>query len=543
MPPTELLLLLSAAPAVTTVAPPAVTTTDMHDWLPAPPVSSGAATAAFRFAAAVGSGMVLAAAPKQAVVWGFCEAGASVDVVFRGQTIRATVAPDHATGASTTWRALLPATGASFEKHSLEARSGGRTLRLSDVLFGEVWVCSGQSNMQYPLGTPTCWNATNVNCSNPHTKQCSFGCRFSATCWFFGRDLYSVLSPTVPIGLIESDVGGTPDEHWSSPDAIRACDIARPWGMPTTLSRPSTVDSVLWNAMVVGLLRTTISGVAWYQGENNAAEPRRYSCSFPAMIEDWRAKWHALTDNATARHFPFGWAPLQCAGLSAPQPTVQCASPCDQAQLNSDGTGRQDYTNRTFNPPHPPANCGRGCAPACSGEYHEWGDYGNGFTGLRYAQSAALRVRNTFQAVIIDTPVASGSIHSPFKQPELHAVDPIATGAVLRAGAVEISVGGLGRGGLMAEIGARGFEVLGNCSGPTLCWMSSPISAASADAVTLSALPAQPQAVRYLWYIDAVGVHPFRAPIYTKALPLPGAPGIKYGNGELLPLGPFLLPL
>jgi len=202
--------------------------------------------------------------------------------------------------------------------------------------------------------------------------------------------------------------------------------------------------------MVVGLLRTTISGVAWYQGENNAAEPRRYSCSFPAMIEDWRAKWHALTDNATARHFPFGWAPLQCAGLSAPQPTVQCASPCDQAQLNSDGTGRQDYTNRTFNPPHPPANCGRGCAPACSGEclgaaaarrfcrppegpprrmsrdvsgtrrvgrYHEWGDYGNGFTGLRYAQSAALRVRNTFQAVIIDTPVASGSIHSPFKQP------------------------------------------------------------------------------------------------------------------------------
>ena len=63
--------------------------------------------------------------------------------------------------------------------------------------------------------------------------------RFSATCWFFGRDLYSVLSPTVPIGLIESDVGGTPDEHWSSPDAIRACDIARPWGMPTTLSRPS----------------------------------------------------------------------------------------------------------------------------------------------------------------------------------------------------------------------------------------------------------------------------------------------------------------
>ena len=365
------------------------------------------------------------------------------------------------------------------------------------------------------------------------------GGRFSSTCWFYGRDVYSVLSPKVPFGLIETDVGGTPDEHWSSPDALKACMGSKAWDMPE-----GTVDSVLWNAMIVGLLRTTISGVVWYQGENNAGDPRRYNCSFPAMIEDWRAKWHTHTDGATARDLPFGWA-----------------------QLNSCGTGAADYTNRIFNPPHPPADCGDGCAPACSsaclGRLHEWGDYGNGFTGIRFAQAQALlRVRNTFMAVIIDTPVASGSIHSPFKQPvgrrlargglavaygqkQYHAVAPVVEGVALRGGTVEVTVGGLGHSKqLVVNIGARGFEVLGNCSaGPSLCWMSSPIAAASADTVTLTRLPSSPQAVRFLWYIDAVGVHPFQAPIYARAPTLPGAPSCKYDGGDLLPLGPFVLPL
>jgi len=330
-------------------------------------------------------------------------------------------------------------------------------------------------------------------------------------------------------------VGGTPDEHWSSPDALKACMGPKAWNMPE-----DTVDSVLWNAMIVGLLRTTISGVVWYQGENNAADPRRYNCSFPAMIEDWRAKWHVHTDGATVSDLPFGWV-----------------------QLNSCGTGAADYTNRVFNPTHPPADCGDGCAPACSseclGRLHEWGDYSNGFTGIRYAQTLALRVGNTFQAVIIDTPVASGSIHSPYKQPvgrrlargglavaygqkKYHAVAPVVASVTLRGGAVEVAVGGLGRSKLVVSIGARGFEVLGNCSGPLLCWMSSPIAAASADTVTLGGLPSAPQAVRYLWYIDAVGVHPFQAPVYAKAPTLPGVPSSLYDGGDLLPLGPFVLP-
>jgi sialate O-acetylesterase len=125
--------------------------------------------------------MVLAAAPKQSMVWGFCAPGASVDVALDGgASIPATIGPDQATGLLTTWRVKLPAMQASFQNHSITATSGGKTQALSNVLFGEVWICSGQSNMQYPIGSPTCWNASNINCTDNtkghNTAQCGFGC-------------------------------------------------------------------------------------------------------------------------------------------------------------------------------------------------------------------------------------------------------------------------------------------------------------------------------------------------------------------------------
>ena len=86
------------------------------------------------------------------------------------------VQPTQATGKQMTWRALLPATAASFDEHNITAtNSAGVVLTLSGVLFGDVWVCSGQSNMQYPLGSPTCWNASNTNCTVPDA-QCAYGC-------------------------------------------------------------------------------------------------------------------------------------------------------------------------------------------------------------------------------------------------------------------------------------------------------------------------------------------------------------------------------
>lgn len=235
--------------------------------------------------------------------------------------------------------------------------------------------------------------------------------------------------------------------------------------------------------------------------------------------------------------------------------------PIRLGQINSDGNGNDAYHDRVFNPEHPPSNCGHGCAPECNttclGEFHEWGDYNNGFTGIRYTQTNTLSLPNTFHAVIIDTPVASGSIHSPFKptvgrrlsrgglavaygMKEVHAVDPVVTGVTLGTDEVVVTLGGLGSAGLTATVGSQGFEVLGNCSGPTLCWKSSPIAAANVSSVVLTELPVQPRAVRYLWYIAPYGTQPFRAPIYATADPIDAPPT---SDKDLLPLAPFVLPL
>ena len=305
------------------------------------------------------------------------------------------------------------------------------------------------------------------------------------------------------------------------------------------------------------------------------------------MISDWRTKWSNATDGATDATFPFGWA-----------------------QLNSCGAYTSGYKNASspgglLNPAKPPGNCGKGCAPECNttclGEFHEWGDYGQGFTGIRYAQTNTLSLPKTFQAVIIDTPVASGSIHSPFKQPgecaarlltqsclsqpltwycalravgrrlargglaiaynmeSAHAVDPVVDLVKLSADkrSVTVTVGGLGSKGLQAAIGAAAFEVLGPCDpqpapgtctdAVCLCWTATPIHSATKTTVTITGLPASPSAVRYLWYISpyAIGgklLRPFAAPIYALADPIPNAAPIP-GGADTLPLGPFVLPL
>lgn len=406
---------------------------------------------------------------------------------------------------------------------------------------------------------------------------------------YFGRDIYSALSGTnqqganVPVGLIATDVGGTPDQHWSSQDALDKCKGDNPWQWDANFT-----DSVLWNAMVVPVLRTVHSGVIWCesthfsslncsfhshtscqsrlcllsrhpdeftadQGENNAGNPRRYNCSFPAMINDWRTKWSIYTDGATDAEFPFGWAQLNSCGLA------------------------DAYENPLFHPKH--SGCGI-CAPECNasclGTLHEWGDVpqggniDNGFPCLRHAQSNTLSLPRTFQAVIIDTPVASGSIHSPFKQPcgrrlargalamaygmpELNAVNPVVESVTLSTDKIFVTVDGLGKPGtgmgtLTATIGVEAFEVLGICGNATApaCWHSAPIVSYNATSITLTNLPAAPTAVRFLWYLAPYGVTPARAPVYIGGLPpMPeGTPPLpsEFTN-EQLPLGPFILPL
>jgi sialate O-acetylesterase len=134
---------------------------------------------------------------------------------------------------------------------------------------------------------------------------------FSATCWFYGRSIYDTLQ--YPIGLVDTDWGGTPVEAWSSPDALAKCGIkTKPRAELREAPSPDQ-HSVLWNAMVSPLLNMTIKGAVWYQGEANAGAPSTYNCTFPAMIDDWRAKWKTASEHMSST-FPFGFVQLAAYG-------------------------------------------------------------------------------------------------------------------------------------------------------------------------------------------------------------------------------------
>jgi sialate O-acetylesterase len=100
---------------------------------------------AFRFAQALGDNMILQSAPNQAMVWGWSEQGASVTVNFNGKDIAATTGAFR--DAPYTWKVLLPASAASFDPVTITATSGSTTISIVNATFGDVWVCSGQSNV------------------------------------------------------------------------------------------------------------------------------------------------------------------------------------------------------------------------------------------------------------------------------------------------------------------------------------------------------------------------------------------------------------
>jgi sialate O-acetylesterase len=99
----------------------------------------------------LGDHMVLQRAPQQAVVWGFTTAGATITTTFNGQSLSSTADSDG------TWRQKLPATKADGKAYSLTFQgSAGETASLSDVLFGDVFICSGQSNMAFSMPGLVC---------------------------------------------------------------------------------------------------------------------------------------------------------------------------------------------------------------------------------------------------------------------------------------------------------------------------------------------------------------------------------------------------
>jgi sialate O-acetylesterase len=209
---------------------------------------------------------------------------------------------------------------------------GSNTIVLENVLIGEVWVCSGQSNMEFGYRQklkdvvdelPTCYN-NNIrffyipkttakypqdNCDAKWTVCDSNSLKsFSAVGYFFGKKLNKDLN--VPIGLINSNWGGTPAEVWT-PDSLvnndpelKAADEKQ---------KPSVgwpyLPGVTYNAMIAPITNYAIAGTIWYQGESNTETAATYGKLFTTMIDAWRKAWN--------KEFPFYYvqiAPYKYAG-------------------------------------------------------------------------------------------------------------------------------------------------------------------------------------------------------------------------------------
>ncbi len=285
-------------------------------------------------------------------VWGWAEPGEEVTVALEGQT-KSTKA-----GADGSWQVVLdpmPAGG----PFTISIK-GKNTITLEDVLVGEVWICSGQSNMQMSVGSSNDADLEIASAKYPRIRLISVPqvgtqepqkdfrgqwrtCRpdtvggFSAVGYFFGRELHQILE--VPIGLINDSWGGSACEAWIRRDLLAADPkyaplITRweqteknfptakaewdaavkkarsegkqpppPWTDPKEQLRGNARPGNIYNGVLKPTIGYGIRGVIWYQGESNAGRAYQYRDLFPLMIKSWREEWGE-------GDFPFYWVQL-----------------------------------------------------------------------------------------------------------------------------------------------------------------------------------------------------------------------------------------
>lgn len=193
----------------------------------------------------------------------------------------------------------------------------GEPTVLNNILIGELWICSGQSNMEMPMkgyknqpieGA----NMDILRSSNPSLRLFtvkrhstflpqydvtgtwqeaapSVVREFSATAYYFGRLLNEILD--VPVGLIVTAWGGSAAEAWMTEDMLRAFPEAKIPRSEADITSKNRTPTALYNGMLHPLIGVTMRGVAWYQGEDNTNRAHSYADMFTTLINGWRAAW------------------------------------------------------------------------------------------------------------------------------------------------------------------------------------------------------------------------------------------------------------
>lgn len=270
--------------------------------------------AEIRLPSVIGSNMVLQQKSTD-LLWGWCDPAEKIYVTTSWDNHT-----DSATGTrDAKWSVAVtaPAAGGPYTI----TLKGSNTITLQNVMIGEVWVCSGQSNMEFHsfyVGSrdiqPELKNGANNNihlfiekrntatypqddCSAQWAISDSSSLKHvSEVAYFFAKKLNKEMN--VPIGLIEAAWGGTPAETWT-PEAVVNNDLL----LAASVQKQKPTNwwpfepGYAYNAMIAPITNYNIQGAIWYQGEGNTAAPETYSRLFSAMIEAWRSAWH--------KEFPF----------------------------------------------------------------------------------------------------------------------------------------------------------------------------------------------------------------------------------------------
>lgn len=216
------------------------------------------------------------------------------------------------------WKAAVP-TPEAGGPYTIELSDGER-LTLRDVLIGEVWLCSGQSNMEMPMrgfytqpvegsadviirakaSTPIRLCTVNRTTARTPQEECTAQWQkntpeavagTSATAYYFAQYLQSVLD--VPVGIIVTCWGGTPVEAWMDREALAPFtefDLSF-LDNPAKIENPQYKPCGLYNGMIAPLAPFTIKGFLWYQGESNRGRHAQYQALMPAFVKMLRAHW------------------------------------------------------------------------------------------------------------------------------------------------------------------------------------------------------------------------------------------------------------
>lgn len=241
---------------------------------------------------------------SQAPIWGWAHPGADVAVKAGWNNEEVTVKASNAG----VWEAVL-STPEAGGPYAISITSGS-VLTLEDVMVGEVWICSGQSNMEWSMNAsadgkedkssanfsnirlfqvpkagadyPQVIDEGNWKATTPETVA-----GFSAVGYYFGRRLHQELD--MPIGLINVSWGGTPAEVWIPEDLVTSnSKLVTANNKLREDSRWPKKPGVVYNAMIHPLMPFAVAGAIWYQGEGNTAAPLAYKDLMEQLIEGWR---------------------------------------------------------------------------------------------------------------------------------------------------------------------------------------------------------------------------------------------------------------